>query len=247
MSRSRDLKEIRRKVMLDIFAAPGTLLPVAAGLTAFMASWAMGGNGPLTFGGITGVLAGVGLLASRLILGLEGITKRAYDHFLEKQRQQQIQALKELEQRLLADGDPRTEHCLHDLWHLYSRLKEKSESGQMSALGYDVVEGVDKMFRMCVGQLEHSLELLETAKGMRGSARETILRQRETLVQEICETVAHLGEKIEQFHLMKTKKNRSDLAKLRMELDESIDVARRADQRASEMAESRQWDAGQRE
>jgi hypothetical protein len=238
---------IRRKVMLDIFAAPGTLLPIAGGLTAFMASWAMGGNAPLTFGGIAGILAGVGVLASRLILGLEGITKRAYDYVLEGQRTDQIAALRNLEERLLQDEDPRTEHCLRELWHLYSRMKEKCETGKINPAGYEVIEGVDKMFRVCIEQLEHSLELWETAKPMRGPARETLLQQRDALVREICATVTHLGAQVEQFHLMKTKKNRADLARLRKELDESIEVARRAEARATDFVESGQLDTRETE
>ena len=81
------MDDVRRKVLLDIFAAPGVLLPLAGGLTALIASWAVGGNPALNFGGIAGILGGVGIMASRLILKLDRITQEAYDYF------QKIEAL----------------------------------------------------------------------------------------------------------------------------------------------------------
>jgi hypothetical protein len=62
---------VKRKIYLDLFAAPVTLVPLVGGLTALMAAWALGGHGLLTFLGISSVLAGIGMFASRLIFGLE--------------------------------------------------------------------------------------------------------------------------------------------------------------------------------
>ncbi len=158
------MDDVRRKVWLDIFAAPGTLLPIAGGLTALMASWAMGGDSTLTFAGVAGILGGFGVMASRLILGLERITHDAYDRLVQKQRNQQEASLSALEQRLLSDQDPRTETIFHTLRQLYSRLKEKVDSGRVTPAAYDVVEGVDKLFHSCIKQLEDSVDLWETAK-----------------------------------------------------------------------------------
>lgn len=237
MSQKRASDAVRRKVLLDIFAAPTSLLPVAGGLTALMASWATGGDATMTFAGIAGVLSGIGILASRLILGLDKLTENAYDYYVDRQRHEQEANLQRLDQQLEADNDPRTQNCLRELRHLYARLKSKVDSGRITPAAYDVIEGVDNMFSVCVKQLEHSLELWETAKTMRGPARDSMVAQREELVREICDTVIHLGNTVEQFHLVTTKKNREDLARLRAELDESLEIARRVEERKAELGE----------
>jgi hypothetical protein len=247
MSKQRTSDAVKRKVLLDIFAAPSTLLPIAGGLTALMASWATGGDALLTFAGIAGVLAGAGVLASRLILGLDKITQQAYDYLVDRQRHEQEDALERLDEQLVQDRDPRTQNCLRELRHLYSRLNEKVDSGRITPAAYDVVEGVDKLFGMCVSQLEHSLELWETAKTMRGPARDSMLSQRDQLVREVCESVIHLGNTVDQFHLVTTKKNREDLARLRNELDESLAIAKRVEERKAELGEDRQYSDAKRE
>ena len=240
MSKKRASDAVRRKVLLDIFAAPSTLIPIAGGLTALMASWATNGSATLNFAGIAGVLAGVGIFASRLILGLDKLTQDAYDFFVERQRADHESALERLDDRLVKDRDSRTQNCLRELRHLYSQLNSKVESGRITPAAYDVIEGVDKMFNVCVKHLEHTLKLHDTARTMRGPAREKILEQREELIEEVCESVIHLGNTVEQFHLVTTKKNRDDLSRLRAELDESLEIARRVEERKAGLGESSQ-------
>jgi hypothetical protein len=232
------MDNVKKKVYLDIFAAPGTLLPVAGGLTAWIASWAMGGNAAMNFAGLAGVMTGIGVLATRLILQLDKITNAAYEHTVEKQRRKQAEALEHLRERLVRDRDPRTQNCLEELRHLYARLKEKVDEGHVNSAAFGVIEGVDRIFRTCIEQLEHSVDLWETARRMRGSARDQILAQRESLVVEICETVDHLGKSVEKFHAVTTNKNRSELARLRGELDQSMEVARQVARRTEELTQT---------
>ena len=115
------MDSVKRKILLDIFASPGTVLPIAGGITALLASWAVGGQSALNFAGVVGILGGFGIFASRLILGLEKITRDAYDHVMDKQKRSQEAALEHLQNRLETDEDPRTQVCLRDLRSLYTR------------------------------------------------------------------------------------------------------------------------------
>ncbi|MCA9169232.1 MAG: hypothetical protein KDB23_16265 [Planctomycetales bacterium] len=231
------MDEVKKKVYLDVFASPGTLLPAAAGITALIGSWAVDGNSTLTFLGISGVLTGVGVLATRLILGLDKITQRAYDLVLDRKNHEQQRALADLRKRLVGDRDPRTQACLDELRLLHSRMKDKlsGEPTTINSASYGVLEGVDEIFHTCVKQLEQSYELWETARTMRGSARQNILQQRDVLVQEICTTVDHLGRTVEKFHEVTTHKNRKELARLRNELDQSMQVAREVERQTEEL------------
>ena len=231
------MDDVKKKVYLDIFASPGTLLPAAAGVTALLGSWAVGGDTTMTFVGISGILAGVGVLATRLILGLDGITQRAYDLVLSRQREQQESALQQLRERLVSDHDPRTQACLDELRHLHARMKEKlgNEVAGASSSAYGVMQGVDEIFHACVTQLKQTADLWETARTMRGSARQSLLEQRDVLVAEICTTVDHLGRTVEKFHEVTTHKNRKELSRLRQELDQSIQVAREVERQTEEL------------
>ncbi len=229
------MDDVKRKVYLDLFATPGTLLPVAGGLTAWIASWALGGDATLNFAGLAGVLTGIGIMSTRLILGLEQITQRAYDHVLTRQQQEREERLEQLHQRLLPDGDPRDETCLQELRHLYTRVKERSQAETMNAAAFSVLDGVDQMFDACVRQLEHSAELWETARSMKGPARANLLQQREQMIHEVCETVVHLGRTVERYHELTSHKNRSELARLRKELDQSLQLARAVEQRTEQL------------
>ena len=209
------MDDVKRKVLLDIFASPLTLLPVVGGATALLVSWAVGGNPALTMGGIAGVLGGVGMFASRMIFGLEKLTNQAYEYVLKKQQANQQAALQRLDQRLRKDRDPRTERLLAQLQTLYRELQRDIEQGKISVSAHEVLDGVDSVFTVCVDYLDRSFRLWETASRMTGAARNNVLQQREELIVEVARSCEHLEQTINHLNEVATKRNKSDLAQLR--------------------------------
>jgi hypothetical protein len=225
---------VRKKVLLDLFAAPSTVIPLASGLTLLIGSWAVGGNNPATFAGVAGVLAGLGMFASRLVLGLEAITHRAYDYVVDHQRQEENQQLALLQQRLLADDDPRTDNCLHELRSLHEILRAKVDRGELGRASTDVLDRVSDLYRTCIHQLRQSVDLRDAAKQLSGSARRSVLQQRDQIVREVTSSIAELGQLLERFLASSTERNRDELRRLRSELESAIDVARRAEHRTAQ-------------
>ena len=82
---------------------------------------------------------------------------------------------------------------------------------------------------------------------MRGPARESLLQQRDDVVREVCETVVEVGKKVNHYLLTETKRNQSELTKVRRELDESIEAARAAERRTAELERSARIDAREME
>ncbi len=232
------MDEVKRKVYLDLFASPYSLLPFAGGLTSLMAGWAVGGEQTLMIAGVAGVLAGIGVTASRLIWGIEGLTEKAYEYQVDKQQKDQEQRLDELDDKLTKDRDPRTQTCLRELRLLYGNLKEAADKGKISGASYEVLEGVGKVFDECVKQLEHSHSLWETARKMQGPARTDMMQQRGELIQDVVMTVVDVGQMVESHFKETSKKNQSELGKVRRELNESIEAARRAEERTAELERS---------
>ncbi len=241
------MDEVKRKVYLDLFASPLNLIPLAVGLSSLMASWAVGGSTTMNLIGIAGILGGVGITITRMILGLEGMTERAYNYQLEEQGKEREAALDRLLQKLQRDRDPRTETCLQELRLLKGSLQSAVEKGNITISAYEILNGVDNVFTQCIKQLEHSHSLWETTERMRGPARESLLQQRDDVVREVCETVVEVGKKVNHFLLTETKRNQSELAKVRRELDESIEVARAAERRTAELDRSARIDAREME
>ena len=229
------MDEVKRKVYLDLFASPWNLIPFAGGLTALMASWAVGGEPTLTMAGLAGVLGGIGVTASRLIWGIEGLTEKAYEYKLDKQQRDQEQKLDRLDDKLTRDRDPRTETCLRELRALKDSLQIAAQKGNISTSSYEILEGVSKVVDEGVKQLEHSYSLWETARKLRGPARDSIMSQRDAIIEEVVHTVVDVGGMVDRYLLNETKRNSSELNKVRRELDESIEAARRAEERTAEL------------
>jgi hypothetical protein len=239
------MDDIKRKVYLDLFASPGTLLPIVGGLTALLAAWALPGSQEwLSLGGVAGLLGGIGLFASRLVFGLEKMTDRAYEYVVEKKQRRQVESLTNLHAKLESDQDPRTHRLLEELWTLYRTLEKDIKDGKIAVAAHEVLDGVDRLFHVCTGYLDQSFELLVQAGQMRGGAKDLLLQQREELILEVGQSVKFLEDKVTQLRITATQKDKSELSSLRAELDETIRVAKRAEERTSQLGnEPKPYDA----
>ncbi len=231
------MDEVKRKVYLDLFASPLTLLPVVGGATALLASWALGGVPVMTFGGVAAMVTGASLFVSRLIFGLDKLTENAYQYAQEQQQRSQLESLQQLHQRLEGDSDPRTGHLLRQLWTLYKQLKSDVDEGKIKVGAAEVLDRVNEMFHVCVDHLDRSYGLHMTANKMSGEARDRIRGQREELIAEVSQACDYLEQTINELNLVVTKKKSADLNRMREELDETIRVARLAEEKTDALVD----------
>ncbi|MCC9608868.1 hypothetical protein LOC68_08110 [Blastopirellula sp. JC732] len=221
------MDELKKKVLLDLFVSPWTIVPIVGGLSAWLISWGVDGNTTLNLLGLVGVLTGVGIQASRLIFGLEELTQKAYGYLTEQQRREREARLDELSRRLEQDEDPRSEECLMKLRTLYASLESETNP---RGTAYAFREQVDALFYAAIRQLERSLELWEKANRLPHGAGRPLLTERQKAVDEVVETVEHLASTVQQYHSFRLKDDDHELSKLRQELDRTMEVARRAEQ-----------------
>lgn len=225
------MDDVKRKVYLDLFAAPSTLLPLVGGATALIGSWAMGGQELLTFAGIAGILSGIGIFASRIIFGLDKITKDAYEYTRLKEHEKLKATLQQLYDRLVADQDPRTEKLLVRLCNIYNKINMDVHQRRIPSTAADVVDSIHQMFHVCVDYLNQSHQIWEQSARLRGESLAALERQREELIQEVDKSVTFLEGKIGQLTAISNHRSKQNLSEMRAELDETIRIARATEER----------------
>ncbi|MBU1170660.1 MAG: hypothetical protein KKD44_13950 [Proteobacteria bacterium] len=228
----------RKRYILKLLANPVCLMPLLAGLTDLMVLWTFSiGSGALIFAGIAGILGGLGMFLTRLALG----DKDAAEHVLEaiqktalKHREKTLDAL---DKRLCLDDDPRPEQCLRDLRGL-ARVFEQGRSwtGSLKASStVDILSGVDRLFRECVLLLEKTIELQTAAEKVSDDAmRKPLIKHREKIISDIDQSIRHLGKILSGIKTLdgsKENARNTDLARIREELDQSLNVALKVHER----------------
>lgn len=234
------MDEVKKKVLLDLFVSPWTLLPTVTGLSAWMLSWGAGGNTTLNLIGLGGVLLGAGIQASRLIFGIESLTERAHQHQTNQLRAEREIQLDVLAKQLARDEDPRTQESLHRLRALYSVFEHDPPRG---AATIAIRDNVERLFDASIKQLERSYKLWLKIRKLPSGTRKPLMDQRREVVNEVVVTVNHLTKTVERYYeLQANDSGEHELARLREELDATIEVARRADEHMDNLDKSPAYD-----
>jgi hypothetical protein len=229
--------QIRRKVFLRLLGHPVVLGPLVLGVSAATAVWAF--NWPPGLGWFAtaaGALASAGAYLTRLILD-NGKTARAVLAELERRDQQSAQAsLDELDRRLVAaDNDPRPETALRDLRALVRAVDDyaRAPDALHAPAVIDVRSRVQQIFESSVRSLEQTLQLGDTAKVLHlPEARKPLLEQREKILADIQAGVRQLGATLAALQRLGAgAQSTRELSRLRDELDQSLEIASRVEER----------------
>jgi hypothetical protein len=238
---------IRRKVMSELFLAPSVVLPMVAGASAWLVSWGLGGVTSLTVGGLVGILAGAGWMATRIIFQLDDITERTMRFAKEKARQEEEQRLDNLQDKLSQLGDHRAFDYLTILREQRNEFEELADQPSIQGRSHQVSGQVRQLFLAAVEQLERSYKLSELVERLRSNERREMQSRNEETLAEIKATIDSLTDAVEQFRRLSLREQDGDLSQLRDELDESLRVAHRTEERMREFEQSIRYDQHQKE
>ncbi|MCX8036160.1 MAG: hypothetical protein N3D11_03705 [Candidatus Sumerlaeia bacterium] len=230
--------EIKKRVLWQLLSSPLTLGPVLVGATVLAALWTFGlRSGVAAFGGIAAILAGIGVFFTRLFLSSEALIRKTLARIQKEAREQHEKALDVLEKELRATADDRRdETCLRDLRALMKAFEESRQWSETlnPRLTFDILGGVGQLFDSCVRSLRKALELWRTAERMSTrEARVPILEQRRRIIEDVQKSVTQLGHLLAGVQSLDadSEAGDSELARIRAELDQSLEVARRVEQR----------------
>jgi len=224
--------QLRQKVLLNLASSPITLIPFLIGVTILLGLWTFGINSVLAVViGVGASMVGVGSFLTRLFVGDERVAQKSINDLQQEQEQQQIHELDKLDEELAKDRDPRTQQMLRDLRALVKTFKS-ADSDFTSSL--DITAGVEDLFTEGVRMLRKSLEFYRTAKEVNRSTRETILGQREEILEDVAKSIDQLGKLltgIQKGDIL----DHSQQERIRQELRDNFAVAKKVRERMSDL------------
>ena len=229
------MEALRKRILREIFIAPSVVLPVVGGASAWLLSWAGGGNDWLNLAGLVGVLGGVGWFAIRFIFQLDGISEKAMQDLAEEALQKEEKHLNELQKRLANDRDPRTEQYLILLRENRTELERIARTPGIELRSLEIVKQARQLFWAASDQLDQSMKMYELAQKLNGSEKQGVLAQRERCLEEARESSEHLSDAIATFRQFADKTLERDMDTLQLELAESIRAAKRSEERMREL------------
>lgn len=229
---------VTKKIFFAILTSPFVILPFVLGATSAMFSWAIGGKAALFFG-LCGMMGSFGIFFTKLFLSGDNIAKDIMDAAEKKAKEEREKDLDNLAVILPNDRDERDDDLLVDLREIYKRFEEEKEGndeGSSLSLRLEIGSKIDALFKESIKSLKTSHELLKQAKSTRQKSlkaellgrRDEILDEIEGAVKKISDSTLLFKKKIEAGSLVsETDKLRS----LSDELDDSITIAKRVEER----------------
>lgn len=226
---------VKRKVISELFFAPSVVLPIVGGISAGLLSWATNGSSYLTGAAVVGILGGVGWMLTRMIFKVEDITEQAMQAQLDKQIQEEDDRLDELARSLRTDRDHRTQDYLTLLRSLRSDFEQTAHNTGAKFRSAQIREKVGLVFAAAVEQLQSSYRMWELSEKLAGNSRDKVLSDRESVILEIEKTVGRLRETVSQYKQLTLSENKADLASMHVELDATMEIAKRTELRMREL------------
>ncbi len=229
-----DQTELRNRVFRKAATSPWTSVPgvlggAAIGVGAVAAS-------PVTiFAGVVGLLVAAGSWATQLLVGTDRLTQKAFQEMQAEEARARDRQLDELYRRLRKDDDSHTQRSLRRLRELYERFRANSQwtAAFDRRAAVEIADTIEKLFTACIASLDRSLEMWEAARQMATqAARDKLLEQRRRLLGEVAASIDQFAVTVDEVQSLAVSKRGSDeLARFREELDQSLAVARRVEQR----------------
>lgn len=229
------MKDFRARIASELLWAPSVALPMVAGVSAWLISWAIGGAAALSITGLVLVLGSIGWLATRVIFLMDDVAAKILRDDAEKMIKDEEEKLDQLQLRLRSDRDYRTKDYLTLLRTCRSEFENLAKSPGIVIQSQEIVKQVRQLFWSATEQLEQSLKLYELAERLSGVEKKKIQEQRENTLGDIRESIEHMQSAIKHYQELMNKEQQSDLGSLRDELDASLRVAKRTEERMREL------------
>ncbi len=162
------------------------------------------------------------------------MTEIAYRDLQKRTREVRMREIRELRRSLRSDRDPRTSNMLKRLQRIYDRLLESERAG-IDPVYKEVSVQANRLHQSCMELLRMSLRLWKASREVTTeSVRKQLETSRESSINEVQEGIINLERSLDHLQTSELRGGASDevnAARLRKELDEGLNVARRVENR----------------
>ena len=182
-------------------------------------------------------------MATRVIFFADDVAAKILREDAEKVVKAEEDKLDQLQMRLRADRDFRTKDYLTLLRTCRSEFEEFAKRPGIAIQSQEIAKKVRQLFWSAIEQLEQSLKLKLLADRLVGDEKKKILEQRENALGEIRVSIEHMQSAVSHYQELMNREQNTDLGGLRDELDASLRVAKRTEERMRELEGSLNFDA----
>ena len=231
--------QIVRRMFVRTFGSASFLMPVAVGAASLgMAS--LLSAPPLSFFGIVGwglVGLGFGRAIWRFTIGHRALAENSIRDVRRRVQRGHLDYLRSLRRRIRRDRDPRTSRIVIELQRIYERLcrLESPEPQSDTRILPALHDQAQQLYGSCLQSLERSYQLWNGARDMATpEARDRLLADRDRMVADVELSIQHLDASLDHLNtavLRNDETDTTDQGRLREELEQGLEVARRVEER----------------
>jgi hypothetical protein len=219
------MDELKKKILLDVFVTPGTVIPTTVGASLLLLSLVIGPA--WGFFGFCLLLLGGGLGLTNLLLRYDDISKQAIEKMERDRKDERNRHLDDLDAKLSSDRDPRDQEALRNLRSLYDCFMEDVKAGKISiAAGASMFHQIEEMFTQCVKQLEQQHEIWLTSKRVTGQLRDDLMKQKSAILDDVDISVRCLVDTVNEIRVLGIKAQKNELGKIQNRLKIQLESAK---------------------
>ncbi len=238
--------DIKKKILLDLAVSPTTVGLTTIGISLIIFYWAFNLTVIWPFLGFASILASVGIAITNLMLNLDTLTSQAVEKINEEKRIVRQQELDSLDQCLVVARGPQPERdqtFLRELRGLYDDFFQDLKDNKLSEfVNNETIDQIKELFDACVHSLSDSYDLWLSASKSRGEAKTKFMNEREAILDEVGKSVERFTETITGIRALNLKGKKSDLSQLRNQLNDSLEIARRTEQRMANINQIQEFE-----
>lgn len=241
-----DTSRLHGRMAYRLLTAPLVSFPLWVGVGLLLIGFLSGNpTGYLGFLGAASVAFALGTAAFRWLFRRDRLAAASYEELKTEAERNHTLYLHYLWRRLRVDRDPRTKQYLDEIRRLYQRMERAGVLGSRvdTRLMPEVREKTEQLYRSCLAALERTHDYWRATRDMgTEEGRREAAAARDALLDEVGQSINRLNATLD--HLQTAALRREDpaeqLASIREELDEGLEVAKRVDERMKELDQSLQ-------
>jgi hypothetical protein len=143
--------------------------------------------------------------------------------------------LDDLLKKLRMDRDHRPQSYLNLLRVIRRDFETQAAKPGYELRSMELVARIRQLVGTCVQRLDRSHQLFELSERLGGQEREAILKERELILEEIKASVDQLQGVVRNFSSLSEKQEQAELSEVQNELEASLRVAKRTEERLREL------------